>query len=297
MKKYIKHIIFIAIIAVLLSGCITDPSKKTSSGSLKEQEDAASKILDDEPVIKLYDRPADPEEDVEVSEGDKASDMEAGSDDHTGEQDVNTEENTDKENGFYITEITDDIFERIYGKSFKADCTLPREDLRYLHVLNKDINGTVHEGEMIVNKHIAEDVLEILRELYENDYPIEKVRLVDEYNADDDKSMEDNNSSGFNYRTVPGSKKMSKHSMGLAVDINTRYNPYVRTIDGQRVITPVNGIEYADREMQFDYKIEKGDLCYDLFTGHGFTWGGEWKNSKDYQHFEIPETKIKEWYP
>ena len=70
---------------------------------------------------------------------------------------------------FYISEITDEIFARIKGKSFKDDCTLPREDLRYLHVLHKDIDGNVHEGEMIVNYPIAQEVLDILRELYENE--------------------------------------------------------------------------------------------------------------------------------
>ncbi|MBR6486969.1 MAG: M15 family metallopeptidase [Lachnospiraceae bacterium] len=206
-------------------------------------------------------------------------------------------ENSVSEDEFYITEITDEIFDRIYGKSFKEDCTLPREDLRYLHVLNKDKDGNVLEGEMIVNKHIAEDVLEILRELYDSDYPIEKIRLVDEYDADDDKSMKDNNSSSFNYRTVPGSKKMSKHSMGMAIDINPRYNPYIRYKNGQSIITPENGIEYADREAEYDYKIEKGDLCYNLFIEHGFEWGGAWNSSKDYQHFDIPDAKINEWYP
>ena len=66
---------------------------------------------------------------------------------------------------FWISDITDEIFERIQGKSFKDDCTLPREDLRYLHVLHTDLNGETHEGEMIVNYHIAEDVLDILRQL------------------------------------------------------------------------------------------------------------------------------------
>ena len=37
---------------------------------------------------------------------------------------------------FYISEITDDIFEKMQGKSYKADCTLPRENLRYIHVLH-----------------------------------------------------------------------------------------------------------------------------------------------------------------
>ena len=198
---------------------------------------------------------------------------------------------------FYISEITDDIFARIKGKSFKDDCTLPREDLRYLHVLHKDKDGNVHEGEMIVNKHIAEDVLGILRELYESSYPIERMRLVDEYNADDELSMEDNNSSSFNFRFISHTARVSKHGLGLAVDINTLYNPYTKVVDGKRIVEPVTGEAYLDREAPFDYKIEKGDLCYNLFIERGFEWGGEWADRKDYQHFEMPDSKIVEWYP
>ncbi len=198
---------------------------------------------------------------------------------------------------FYISEVTDDIFARIQGKSFKDDCTLPREDLRYLHVLHKDINGNVHEGEMIVNKHIAEDVLDILRQLYENNYPIERMKLVDEYNADDELSMEDNNSSSFNFRFISHTTRVSKHGLGLAVDINTLYNPYTKVVDGERIVEPVTGEPYLNREASFNYKIEKGDLCYNLFIEHGFEWGGEWTDRKDYQHFEVPDSKIAEWYP
>ena len=198
---------------------------------------------------------------------------------------------------FSISEISDEIFARIKGKSFKDDCTLPREDLRYLHVLHKDKDGNVHEGEMIVNKHIAQDVLDILRELYENDYPIERMKLVDEYNADDELSMEDNNSSSFNFRFISHTTRVSKHGLGLAVDINTLYNPYTKVVDGERIVEPVTGEPYLDREASFDYKIEKDDLCYKLFIEHGFEWGGEWTDRKDYQHFEMPDSKIAEWYP
>ena len=90
------------------------------------------------------------------------------------------EETAPETEDFYIAPISDEIFERIQGKSFKDDCTLPREDLRYLHVLHVDLDGAEHEGEMIVNYHIAEDVLDILKQLYEANYPIEKIRLVDE---------------------------------------------------------------------------------------------------------------------
>ena len=198
---------------------------------------------------------------------------------------------------FYITEITDEIFNRIYGKSFKEDCTLPREDLRYLHVLHKDLDGNEHNGEMIVNKHIAEDVLEILKQLYEADYPIEKIRLVDEYNADDEASMEDNNSSAFNFRFISHTTRVSKHGLGLAVDINTLYNPYTKIVDGERIIEPINGEPYLDRNANFPYKIDENDLCYKLFIKYGFEWGGSWEDRKDYQHFEMPDEKIAEWYP
>jgi hypothetical protein len=198
---------------------------------------------------------------------------------------------------FSISEISDEVFARIKGKSFKDDCTLPREDLRYLHVLHKDKDGNVHEGEMIVNKHIAQDVLDILRTLYENDYPIERMKLVDEYNADDELSMEDNNSSSFNFRFISHTTRVSKHGLGLAVDINTLYNPYTKVVDGERIVEPVTGEPYLDREASFDYKIEKDDLCYKLFIEHGFEWGGEWTDRKDYQHFEMPDSKIAEWYP
>ncbi len=198
---------------------------------------------------------------------------------------------------FYIEEISDEIFDRIYGKSFKEDCTLPREDLRYLHILHKDLDGNEHEGEMIVNKHIAEDVLDILKQLYDADYPIEKIRLVDEYDADDEASMEDNNSSSFNFRFISHTTRVSKHGLGLAVDINTLYNPYTKIVDGERIIEPINGEPYLDRAADFPYKIDENDLCYKLFIEHGFEWGGAWEDRKDYQHFEIPTEKIKEWYP
>ena len=120
---------------------------------------------------------------------------------------------------FYISEIPDDILEKMQGKSYKADCTLPRENLRYIHVLHVGFDNQVHEGELVVNKDIADDVLEIFKALYESGYQIEKVRLVDEYDADDEASMSDNNSSAFNFRFISHTTKISKHGMGMAVDM------------------------------------------------------------------------------
>jgi len=187
---------------------------------------------------------------------------------------------------FYAIPIPDEIFAKMQGKSYKDDCTIPRDDLRYIHVLHKNIEGETLEGEMVCSKLIAEDLLEIFRELYEQSYPIEKMRLIDEYDANDELSMTDNNSSCFNYRTISHTNKISKHGLGVAVDINTLYNPYTKVVDGERIIEPAAGAPYLDRDADFPYKIERGDLCYNLFISHRFEWGGDWTDRKDYQHFE-----------
>ena len=109
-------------------------------------------------------------------------------------------------------------------------------------------------------------------------------------NGDDTASMEDNNTSCFNYRVVDGTTKLSKHAYGLAIDINPFYNPYVvPQSDGSTYISPKGSEAYTDRSADFPYKIDENDLCYRLFKEHGFTWGGNWNSCKDYQHFQKAE--------
>lgn len=188
---------------------------------------------------------------------------------------------------FTASVITEEIYERINGCSYVENENISLEELRYLKILHIGFDGEEHEGELIVNQAIADDILEIMQQLYQNQYPIERMVLVDEYDGDDEKSMQANNTSCFNYRTVEGSEKLSKHSYGLAIDINPFYNPCVRSYaDGSTKSFPEGSDEYADRSKDFPYKIDQDDLCYRLFTEHGFRWGGTWNSLKDYQHFD-----------
>ena len=203
--------------------------------------------------------------------------------------------------GFAVLPISDDLFFRMQqGKTFKENCIVPREDLRYIQALHTDKDGNVHLGEMVVHRIIADDVLEILEKLYDAGYPIERMVLPDNYMADDEIMMRDNNSSCFNFRFISHTTKVSKHGLGVAVDINTLYNPYhkmVKNSDGTKreVIEPATGKPYLDRTKKFDYKIVKDDLCYKLFIEKGFEWGGEWDDRKDYQHFELPTSITSVW--
>ncbi len=199
-------------------------------------------------------------------------------------------ERTTYKEGFYYEPLTDEVKDRITGISYpESGCTVPYEDLAYVGLLYLDFDGEEQTGELICNQAVAQDMVEIFYELYRNDYRIERVRLVDEYDGDDTASMADNNTSCFNYRVVDGTTSLSKHAYGLAIDVNPYYNPYVvynKNGDGSTYISPPGSEIYADRSQNFAYKIDENDLCYRLFTEHGFTWGGNWNSTKDYQHFQ-----------
>ena len=67
------------------------------------------------------------------------------------------------EREFYVSKISDSVFEKINGKSFKKNCTFPRENLRILHILHKNLSGQTLEGELICNEKIAEILLKIFK--------------------------------------------------------------------------------------------------------------------------------------
>jgi N-acetylmuramoyl-L-alanine amidase len=199
--------------------------------------------------------------------------------DDTGQEEL---EETFVDLNFYYSELTEEQKQTLGNDP----AVIGDEELVYLHVLYYDFEGQTQEGELICNRGIVQDLVEIFAGLYQAKYPIEKIRLIDVYDGDDASSMADDNSSCFNYRTIVGTDNLSEHAYGLAVDINPLYNPYITGNGGDTVIWPEAASAYADRSLDFPYKIDHEDLCYRLFTEHGFTWGGDWSGNKDYQHFE-----------
>lgn len=189
---------------------------------------------------------------------------------------------------FTAQPIPDDVFEKMSGVSYHENPYISLDELRYLRMLHYSSDGSIRIGEMIVNQQIADDVLEIFSALFETGYPIESMLLIDEYGGDDEASMAANNTSCFNYREIAGTTTLSNHALGLAIDVNPLYNPYITyNADGSENVSPSDAQAYADREAEFDMKIDEDDLCLKLFSEHGFEWGGYWSSPKDYQHFEF----------
>lgn len=184
-----------------------------------------------------------------------------------------------------VDTLTDSQFAAISGVSFHEGCGITRRDLRIITLRHKDARGRDHTGRMIANARIAGKLAAIFDKLYRAGYPIERVSPIDEYGASDRRSMEANNTSCLNCRRIAGSRSLSRHALGLAVDINPLYNPDVR----RGRANPRAGQPYADRSRAFDYKITRGDLLHRLMTAAGFQWGGAWRSHQDYQHFEYRE--------
>lgn len=176
--------------------------------------------------------------------------------------------------------IPESVKARMQGKSMKDNPHIGYDQLRYLTVYHYDYEGCIKQGEIVCNKRIARDLLGVFRDLFAKEYPICSIRLIDDFDGDDNASMEANNTSCFNYRVVPGTRALSKHALGLAIDVNPLQNPYIA---GSQVYPPT-ATEYVDRTKDFPHKIDEKDYCKQVFTSYGFQWGGYWRE-RDYQHF------------
>lgn len=188
--------------------------------------------------------------------------------------------------------IGDSVYERINGKSYRENANISLAELRYLQLIHFNFQHKTQVGEMIVNAEIAEDVIGIFKELYLNGYEVQSIYLVDNYwtgdpTSSDTESIENNNTSCFNYREVTGGGNLSNHAYGCAIDINPQQNPYVWYDDGGNPNwTHTNASSYIDRNADIAHVITEGDLCHSIFSKYGFEWGGNWINPIDYQHFQ-----------
>lgn len=165
--------------------------------------------------------------------------------------------------------------------SWEPGCPVAPDGLRIITMKHWNYAGSVSDGKLVVAAGLANQVVDIFRDLYDARFPIERMELVDKYNGDDDQSMAANNTSAFNCRLVTGGSSYSEHSYGRAIDINPLVNPYVK---GSTVLPPA-GSAYVDRSLDAPGMIHANDEVVQAFASRGWIWGGTWSSLKDYQHF------------
>lgn len=153
-----------------------------------------------------------------------------------------------------------------------------KKNLRIVDVQYFSFDNKLHQGQIIIHKKLVKDIILIFEEIKEKKFPVTKVIPIVKYNWDDERSMEDNNTSAFNYRFIAGTTKLSNHSFGTAIDINPLFNPYIR----KDLIQPAGSVYNPQKEGT----ITANSFLVKEFKRLGWIWGGDWKDRKDYQHFE-----------
>lgn len=154
-----------------------------------------------------------------------------------------------------------------------------KKNLVKVKVAYINYNNKLQEGYLIVNKSVEKEVKAIFDTLLANNFPINKISSMENYNWDDNKSMQDNNTSAFNYRyNAHNKQKLSKHAYGLAIDINPLDNPVIY----KGKTSPPNAVYDISRKGT----IGKNSIVVKIFKKFGWKWGGDYSKIKDYQHFE-----------
>jgi D-alanyl-D-alanine carboxypeptidase len=172
---------------------------------------------------------------------------------------------------------------RMRGVSWHPGCPVGFAKLRLLTASHWGFDGRVHHGRLVVHRDSARGMLGVMRSLYQQRFPIRRMRLVDAYGADDHRSMAADNTSAFNCRFVAGSPGVwSEHAYGRALDLNPIENPYV-TDSGY--VSPPAGAPYARRGDRRPGMVHRGGAVVAAFAEIGWEWGGNWPGSVDYQHF------------
>lgn len=168
--------------------------------------------------------------------------------------------------------------EAVQGLRFPSEI---RDVLSLVNVQYVSFDGLVHQGQVVIHQKLVTDINEIFAALLELRFPVVRVVPIVAYGWDDEASMAANNSSGFNYRVIAGTDRLSEHGKGVALDLNPQQNPHIGR-DGRH-----------SPNVPYDPAIP-GTITADgpvgrLFKERGWDWGGDWKDRYgilDYQHFE-----------
>jgi len=176
------------------------------------------------------------------------------------------------------------------GGTWHKGCPVPLSALRLLTLRYWGFDGQVHEGSMVVNERVADDVVRVFRRLFAARFPLKEMHLAVPYRGpqDDNPSDRRDYTVGFNCRPVltahgPGTT-FSQHAYGLAIDINPIENPYVAA-DG--FVKNNHARPYKDRSLDQQGMIRRDDVAVQAFAAIGWKWGGYWSSAKDYMHFSL----------
>lgn len=167
------------------------------------------------------------------------------------------------------------------GVTWHEGCPVSLDALRLVHVRYLGPDGAVHAGSLVVHEDEAQAIAGVFDNLLAQGFVIARVAPAYTVGGDDEALMRANITSAFNCRKVAGTSAWSEHSTGKALDLNPLWNPWVH---GDQV-DPPQAKAYVSRDPSRPGTITADGPVVAAFAAIGWHWGGNWKSSKDYQHF------------
>lgn len=153
------------------------------------------------------------------------------------------------------------------------------KNLTIIDVQYYSFDSKLHQGQLVLRKDRVEEIQKAFEIMRKDKFPVAKCIPIVKYGWSDDSSMADNNTSMFNYRTIAGTKRLSNHSYGVAIDINPVQNPAVYSSG-----------KASPKGAKYDKKAKGTLLANSPVTKYlkqnGWRWGGDWNSLKDWQHFD-----------
>jgi hypothetical protein len=169
--------------------------------------------------------------------------------------------------------------------SWRPGCPVAPSQLRSIRMNYWDYRGRVRRGTLVGAAWAVADYRYVFRAAFDGRFPIKKMYPVDRYGGVDVRAMAAGNTSAFNCRHVTGNPyRLSQHSWGDAVDINTFENPYST---GSRIYPAKAAVRYYHRReyhLRDPGVITSGSAIARALFHRGWHWGARWSN-RDYQHW------------
>jgi hypothetical protein len=185
-----------------------------------------------------------------------------------------------------ITAVPPDVLAR---STWKEECPVDAEDLRWVRLAFWGFDGRRHTGELLVNADAVDPMVQVFERLYTARFPLEEMRITRAEELDAEPTGDGNNTGAFLCRPVHGTTTWAQHAYGLAVDVNPFQNPYIKPPDARGVpgdmLIPELASVYLDRSRTAPGMIHPSDAVVQAFASVGWKWGGDWQRSKDYMHF------------
>ncbi len=165
------------------------------------------------------------------------------------------------------------------AKTYRSGCPVGPSQLRTVEMNYLGYDKLVHRGVLIVRSDLTPEVISAFtRGTVSGRFPIQRMSNPNVWAGDDVAMMAAGNTSAFNCRRVTGNPyRMSPHSYGKAIDVNTIENPYL--VNGRWYPSATYG---SYRPASVKGLLTSSSALTVGLKGQGYSWYSGW----DWQHFQ-----------